>query len=508
MLTPETLKAALELTSVPMLAVSADGRVVLLNSEFEELIGYKTEEIAGQPVEQLLPRTTRDRHGQFVQAFMKVPAKRKMGQGRTLMGLSKSGQEIPLELGLNIVDVDGVPHCIVVAVDVRVKRSYQHKMELAMEAAATAMIMVDTDGIIVLANEAAVELSGYSRKELLGANVDKLVPTPEQVPHKVFRSNYLFSSKKDNLRHPRRIKLRQRSGSLVPIEISLTPVDTPEGSMVMSTITDLTHRVEAERAMKGKNRELADANRKLGEANGELTQFAYAVSHDLKAPLASLLGLLNLIDDDLVEGDVPSARETVRRATAVCERSRTKVERVLKFAHDTDEEALVPVELPEMVQQAWDSIAPGAPIETDLACDFDVETIVAKPTGIEIILHNLLDNAVKYHDPRKKRAKIHVSSRKASGGVEITVRDQGVGISTTHHKHIFDMFRRADPRSGDGIGLALVKKQVTRHGGRIGLDSAVGQGTAITVFLPQQQKPQYHRPKEPAQEGTSCTFPS
>ena len=109
MLTPETLKAALELTSVPMLAVSADGRVVLLNSGFEELIGYKTEEIAGQPVEQLLPRTTRDRHGQFVQAFMKVPAKRKMGQGRTLMGLSKSGQEIPLELGLNIVDVDGVP---------------------------------------------------------------------------------------------------------------------------------------------------------------------------------------------------------------------------------------------------------------------------------------------------------------------------------------------------------------------------------------------------------------
>lgn len=507
-MTPETLKAALELTSVPMLAVSADGRVVLLNPEFEDLIGYRTEEIAGHPVERLLPRAIRERHGEFVQAFMKLPARRKMGQGATLVALDKSGKEIPVEISMNLVDVDGDAHCIVVATDVRVRRSYQHKMELAMEAAATAMVMVDTEGTIVLTNEAAIELSGYTREELLGSNVDKLVPTPDQVPHKVFRSNYLFSPKMDNLRHPRRIKLRHKSGTLVPIEISLTPVDNPDGQMVMSTITDLTNRVEAERAMTSKNRELAEANRKLGEANGELTQFAYAVSHDLKAPLASLLGLLNLIDDDLVEGDAASARETVRRATAVCERSRTKVERVLKYAHDTDEEALVPIELSTMVQGAWDCIAPGAPIQTDLTCDFEVETIVAKPTGIEIILHNLLDNAVKYHDPRKKTASIRVSSRKASGGVEITVADQGVGISKPHHANIFDMFRRADPRSGDGIGLALVKKQVTRHSGRISLDSAVGQGTSVTIFLPQHQKPKFHQPEPPAQEGPPCASPS
>ncbi len=488
MLTSETLKAAFDLTSVPMLATTATGKIVLLNAEFEELIGYQTEELKGQEIEVLLPRILREKHTEYVRAFMKVPAKRKMGQGRTLMGLAKSGEEIPLELGLNTVDVNGERHCVLVAVDARIRRSHQRKMELAMEAAAHAMIMVDEDGRIVLANEAALELSGYSEKELASANVDLLVPRRSRTAHRVYRKNYQYTDRRDELKIGRRIHLCHKDGRKIPVEIALTPVETPEGNMVMSTITDLTQRVADEEAMALKNSELASANGKLADANGELMQFAYAVSHDLKAPLASLLGLLNLVDDDLAEDDPKAARDTVLRAKEICERSRTKVERVLRYAREADEEQSAQIDLSKLADEVWQGIAPGAPIATDLICELDIASVTAKPTGVEIVVQNLLDNAVKYHDPRKKKATVRLESRAAKGGLDLIVSDEGVGIPEDESAHVFDMFKRADPRSGDGIGLAMVKKQVTRLGGRISLESEVGRGTSVRVFLPEVEE--------------------
>jgi signal transduction histidine kinase len=255
--------------------------------------------------------------------------------------------------------------------------------------------------------------------------------------------------------------------------------------MVMSTISDLTLRIAAEDEMTRKNQELEDVNRRLADANGELMQFAYGVSHDLKAPLASLLGLLSLMEEDAENGDPQSVADTVSRAKALCERSRTKVERVLKFAHDADEEDVVAVEFPRILEETWDAIVPGIEIIANLTRKLDVEQFNAKPTGIQIVLQNLLDNAVKYHDPAKKKVSISVETRAEKAGVALIVSDDGAGIPASDKDQIFDMFRRADPRSGDGIGLALVKKQVNRLGGRISLESDVGQGTSVRVFLPQ-----------------------
>lgn len=488
MLTVDTLKSALDLTSVPMLAVGEDGRVIFLNTEFEELMGYSATELHAQPIECLLPSHVRAHHAEFVQAFLRVPAKRKMGQGRALIGVAKSGEEIPLELALNAVDVGDSRYCVVVAVDLRVRQDHQRKMELAMEAAATAMVMVDQEGKIVLTNDAALELSGYSRKELLSEPVEILVPLPKRQAHRVFRSNYMVRSDMDHLSQMRRTHLRQKNGHLIPIEIALTPVSTPEGDMVMSTITDLTLRLEVEDEMSNKNQELGDVNRKLGEANSELTQFAYGVSHDLKAPLASLLGLLGLIEEDLKDRDISAAQDTIERAKTLCERSRNKVERVLKVARDQSvEEDTSLVDFADLLEETWEAIAPGIAIDAKLSRKIGVKSINAKSTGVQIVLQNLLDNAVKYHNPKKKKVLITVETRNVEAGVELVVSDNGSGIPASDKDAVFDMFRRADPRSGDGIGLALVKKHVAGLGGKISLQSQVGKGTSVRVFLPQKQ---------------------
>ena len=112
--------------------------------------------------------------------------------------------------------------------------------------------------------------------------------------------------------------------------------------------------------------------------------------------------------------------------------------------------------------------------------------MIASPASVEVILHNLLSNAVKYHDPNKPGAVVHVASNKIAGGVELVVSDNGVGIDPAHQDRVFEMFRRADSRSGDGIGLALVRKQASLIGGEVSLSSAVGAGTKVKFTLPDE----------------------
>ena len=485
MLCIDTLKDAIRLVSLPMLVADKSGRVVLANSEFNHLFGYGDEELSGESIDRLVPAPFHGLHREYMQAFMRVPAKRSMGQGRTLSGVTKSGEEIPLELALNTVSINGQSYSLVAAVDVRVRLSHQRKMELAMEAATTAMVMADSKGDIVLINGAALALSGYSRDELLNHSVENLIHERIRAAHRVYRANFNANPDQGTMAQGRMVHLRHKSGKLVPVDIALTPVSTPEGDMVMSTMTDLTERIAAESAMRAKNQELGDTNWKLAQANRELTQFAYAVSHDLKAPLSSLRGLLELIREDIESGRSDEIADYVARCQAICERSSTKVERILKMSHDSETQPASRIRLNDMTSGIWDAIAPGADVPVEITQNMGVNEILTRPDDLEVVLHNLLSNAVKFNDPKKGGVKVAVTSRKSDQGVEIAVVDNGIGIPDALQEDVFQMFRRVDKRSGDGIGLALVRKHMGRLGGKITLKSQVGQGSAFQLTLPQ-----------------------
>ena len=485
MLSIDTMKETLDHLSVPMLVADKAGCIVHANLEFNQMFGYDEGELDAKNIEVLVPRKLRKTHKDYASAFMRVPAKRGMGRGRTLLGVTKSGEEIPVELALNSLAVDGRKYSLVAAVDVRVRLGHQRKMELAMEATATAMAMVDESGTIVLINEASLKLSGYDRDELLGNSVEYLVNDRDRAAHRVYRANFGVSSDQRRMSVGRMVHLKHKSGKSIPVEITLTPVSTPEGNMVMSTMTDLTERIAAESAIRAKNQELGDANWRLAEANKELTQFAYAVSHDLKAPLSSLQGLMQLIREDLEDRNFDEVLDNVDRSLAICHRSRRKVERILKMARDTEERPTSHVRLDDLMNGLWNAITPGAEVAAEMQQNLGVDEILTSQDDLEIVLHNLLSNAVKYHDPEKDGVKVAVTSKDTEDGVEIRVIDNGVGIPTDQQEEIFKMFRRFDKRSGDGIGLALVQKHMGRLGGKITLKSEPGQGTTFQLMLPQ-----------------------
>ncbi|MEM9385394.1 MAG: PAS domain S-box protein [Pseudomonadota bacterium] len=134
------------LASVPLVLVSADGIIRMTNAQFDHIFEYAQDELVGQSVERLLPIDDRDQHPRLRAAYHRVPIKRAMGQGRELRGLSRSGRTIPLELALNPVEWDGERWALVTAIEISARRANESLAQTALEAAATATLVVRPDG--------------------------------------------------------------------------------------------------------------------------------------------------------------------------------------------------------------------------------------------------------------------------------------------------------------------------------------------------------------------------
>ena len=322
----EKYRLAFEVSPMPLLLASDDGTIRLTNRALDELFEYDRGELIGKSVDILVPEEIRGRHPGLRDAYLRVPVKRAMGSGRDLSGVTKYGATIALELGLDPVRLEsGETWALVAAVDIRQRKALEERLRLTLDAAASAMIMVGAKGRITYANRSALALFGYDEDELVGREVECLVPEAVQPAHPVFRASFLGQKKARPMGRDAELFARHKSGRLIPVEIGLTPVEAPEGLLVVGTVIDLTERRAAERAIAAKAAELAGVN-------AELSQFAYSASHDLKAPLATLAGLLSLCIEDLDAGLLDELRDCLVEAVEVAERNARKVETILRIA--------------------------------------------------------------------------------------------------------------------------------------------------------------------------------
>ncbi|MCG6884605.1 MAG: PAS domain S-box protein [Silicimonas sp.] len=473
MTVPTTIAAALELAPVPMLAAAENGAILAANPGMEALFGYRSGALIGQQVQALVPSAI---HGMQNGPFAGVPDQPRIMR-QELAGITVSGEEFPLLLGLNPVTLDGVACTMVSAVDIGPVLAQRKRHETPDVAADTATILTDHTGCIVLANEAALLLTGHNRDELLGKPVEILIPGSERRRHVAHRKSYLASGTGKQMSPGRVISLIDRGGQSIPVQVSLTPVEGEDGRGVICAIVDLREQI-------AKNRMIEEQNRELVVRNQELTQFAYAISHDLKAPLSSLQGLMALMREDIDAGDTGGLRADLEQALGICERSRKKVERVLHLARDQIDESVGRVRLPELVDTIWNGLLPGVDIVAELVLDILVDEVETSETGLEVILHNLVSNALTYHDPRKDRLVVRIGTAMSAGAFVLQVGDNGVGIDETHRDRVFELFQKLDSRAGDGIGLALVQRHVARLGGIIEMESEPGRGTTFCVRLP------------------------
>lgn len=243
--------------------------------------------------------------------------------------------------------------------------------------------------------------------------------------------------------------------------------------------------VSSEAELKQLAEEVHAKNIHLEKTNAELDRFLYSTSHDLRSPLSSIKGLVNIARMET------SDRHLDRYFDMMVDRV-DKLDFFIKDIIDYSKNARTevrhePVDFSALITEVADNLkylegADSIQVKTDIVLG---QAVKADKNRLAVILNNLLANAIKYHDPRKEEQWINVQVRNSNGTIKLRVSDNGIGIDPEHHSKIFDMFYRGTFQSkGSGLGLYIVKEAITKMNGSISVESTPGKGSSFLITLP------------------------
>jgi PAS domain S-box-containing protein len=488
-------KFRLVVESAPNAMVMIDGKgvIVLVNAGAENLFGYARDEVLGRPIEMLVPERFRKKHPDFRNSFFVSPAARSMGVGRDLYGRRKDGSEFPVEIGLNPIETEDGLLVLSAVVDITERKRAEEKFRLVVESSPNAMVMINQKGRIALINAQTEKLFGYARDELLNQSIEILVPDRFRSRHPDFRSSFFANPAARSMGVGRDLHGRRKDGSEFPVEIGLNPIQTQEGLHVLSAIVDLTDRKRAEEKVLKFNEVLeqrvTERTAQLEIANKDLEEFAYAASHDLKAPLRVIDNASKWLEEDLKEHLTDETRENMNLLRGRIKRMEKLLDDLLEYSRigrTLDERYAETISGDALMVNILALLSPPAGFTITIGAGF--AGIAVRRMPLQQIFMNLISNAIKHHD--NKNGRIEVSVEDCSADYSFAVKDDGPGIAAEHQDQIFKMFLTLKPRDqveGSGMGLAMVRKNIEVFGGKLSLDSAVGRGSTFRFSWPKHQ---------------------
>ncbi len=365
-------------------------------------------------------------------------------------------------------------------------RASEERFRAVVEAVPSAILLVDGRGAITLANAQAETVFGYPRAELVAKPVEMLIPQRLRVPHAGLRGAYGRDPRARPMGAGRELVACRKDGGEIPVEASLSPMPTKDGSSVLVSVVDITERRNAERATARQRDELAHLSRvaMLGELSGSL-------AHELNQPLTAILSnaqagqrflaqsppridKLAEILADIVKSD--------HRAEAVIQRLRSLLRK--------EESQRDPLDINEVVEESVrlmrsDLLSRQVVVSTDLA---DVLPPVSGDRNqLQQVLLNVVINGCDAMDGQEVDRRLLVQTRSsANGDVEVCVVDRGAGIPSANLERIFDPFVTTKP-TGMGMGLAICRSIVEAHGGRLWATNNADRGATLHCQLPAER---------------------
>ena len=364
---------------------------------------------------------------------------------------------------------------------------------------------LDASGLFVAVNDTALAWLGYSRDELLGRlRLADLLGTDDQKRHEA-RMDWLLSGQPSP---EEEYRVFRKDGSAFDASIQAAAVFDFEGRFVHSraSMVDVTERRQAQDALRRLNADLRLAidersqalaqseqdRQQLSQVNAELESFSYTVSHDLRAPLRRVVTCVELAREQLDERADPQVCEQLEHARQAAQHMRELIEALLDLAQlGRTQLQTMPLDMGRVIEEARAALQAetrGRDIEWQVSASFP--SVVGDPLLMRQVWTNLISNAIKYTRPRAL-ARITIScAPHASGGHDFFVQDNGVGFNSKLADKLFGVFERlhgASEFEGTGIGLALARKIVQRHGGTIWAVGETDAGCTVGFVLPPAQ---------------------
>jgi PAS domain S-box-containing protein len=476
---------------IGVITTDVTGAVLEANGAFLQMVGYTDDEVRAGKVRwrDMTPPEHADAGARAIEQLrtqgFATPWEKEY--------VRKDGSRVPVLIGVAALDETSGEHIAFVLDLTERKRAaeairrleQQHeadaKVRALLEAAPDAMVIADDAGRIVLVNAETEQLFATPRADLLGKSVDILVPERLRTDYAEHRAAY-FASPTDRraMGAGRQLVGVRSDGSEFPADISLSTLQTSDGTLMSTAIRDVTQRKQAEEALQ-RAKDAAEA------ANAELEAFSYSVAHDLRSPLRAMSGYSTALLEDYGAALDDEAKDHLARIVDGALRMSEIIDALLKLARLTrTEPRREHVDLGQLACTVVQQLRASEPHRDVDFVAADGLIVHGDPELLRLLLDNLLGNAWKFTG-KQPAARVELGRQDVHGTAVYFVRDNGAGFDVRFIDKLFMPFRRLHAASdfeGTGIGLATVQRIIRSHGGRIWAEAAESLGATFRFTLP------------------------